>query len=876
MPPVARRAALNRVASEGLLPTVSALAVLYVAFAIGHAVLLEPEIARPLLAAAVATAVILVALSQALRRDEVPGSWAPAVSVVVVALVLGNSLLHLALLPAPRHTTNVILAVLGAGMFLLSWRLLTAALAVAWLGFAWAVWFRAAASPEWPHFGFALATATMLAVIVHAARMRAYLRLEEMRLDAEERHEALRSTAAALAASEQRHRDLVEFGLGMVATHDLDGRILSLNPAAARGLQRDAAEVVGSPFAALLAPELEGQSRTYLDTVRSAGRDAGVMRVATGNGEIHHWEYRSVLREGPDGAAAVLVYAHDITERVRLERSLLAAQGQLEDRVRERTAELQEANAALHEEVAQRRRLASRLQRYAQALATCSDAIALAKLDGTIVDANQALLALCGVRERALIEGRCVVDLLVQEDRERAREHAREVVTEGATLAREYRMIARGGVRIPIEATVAAILDDEGTRCGLIVVARDVGERKRMESMLRHSEAYSRTLIENSADTILVLDVDGTILARPNGESSNLGRFGHREDQVVGRFATAFLHPDDAPRLGEAFLAVRTVARARRSVECRLRDAAGAWRPSEVTFCNLLEDPEVAGLMCTIRDLTERKRAEEDLRRAKEEAEVASQAKSEFLATMSHELRTPIHAILGYTEMLQLEAFGAISDDQADALKRIDDRARNLFDLISAVLDLSAMEVGRLQIEARRVEVADLLREVEQDPYEAWLASGVTLVWDVAPGLLPLSSDAGKIKIIVRNLVSNAVKFAPRGAVVVSARRARAGVEICVTDDGIGIPEELHRRIFEPFFQIDGSESRRYEGCGLGLHIVQRLLQLLGGTVTVSSTVGRGSSFRVWLPMFLPDGAGTGDPVILATGQELPAAELPA
>ena len=296
-----------------------------------------------------------------------------------------------------------------------------------------------------------------------------------------------------------------------------------------------------------------------------------------------------------------------------------------------------------------------------------------------------------------------------------------------------------------------------------------------------------------------MLDVDGTILARPNGESSTLGRFGHREDQVVGRFASDFLHPDDAPGLGEAFIAVRSVARARRSVECRLRDAAGAWRPSEVTFCNLLDDPEVAGLMCTIRDLTERKRAEEDLRRAKDEAEVASQAKSEFLATMSHELRTPIHAILGYTEMLQLEAFGAISDDQADALKRIDDRARNLFDLVSAVLDLSAMEVGRLRIEARRVEVADLLREVESDPYEAWLTSGVALVWDVAPGLLPLSSDAGKIKIIVRNLVSNAVKFAPHGAVVVSARRARAGVEICVTDDGIGIPEELQRTIFEPF-----------------------------------------------------------------------------
>jgi len=876
MPAAARRDLLNHVVRDGLLPTVCALAVLYVAFAIGHALLLAPPDGWLLLAAAATTALILGLLALVLRRGELPASLAPAVCGLVAALVLCNSLLHLGLLAEPRQTTNLILTVLGAGMFLLSWRLLTAVIAAAWLGFAWAVWLHAAASPEWLHFGFALATATGLAVLVHAARLRTYLRVEKLRLGAEERHEALRATTAALAASEQRHRDLVEIGLGMVATHDLEGVLLSLNPAAARGLEREVADVLGRPLAAILAPGVEGQTAAYLEAVRSTGRHAGVMRVATGGGAVGHWEYRSVLREVPDGSAYVLVYALDITDRVRLEKSLLAAQVQLEERVRERTAELQESNAALRAEVAERRRLGARLLRYAQALETCSDAIALLSLDGSIVEANQALLALCGTQDKSLLTGRSVADLLVQEDRARAREHATEVVTQGAMLAREYRMIAAGGARIPIEATVAVILDEVGTRCGLIVVGRDVSERRRLETTLRHSEAYSRTLIENSADTILVLDVDGTILARPNGESSTVGRFGHRQDQVVGRFASDFLHPDDASRLGEAFLAARSTARARQAVECRLRDASGAWRPSEVTFCNLLDDPDVAGLMCTIRDLSERKRAEAELRRAKEEAEVASQAKSEFLATMSHELRTPLHAILGYAEMLQAEAFGAISFEQADALRRIDDRARDLFDLVSAVLDLSAMEVGRLSVTAGRVDVAELLRQVESESYEAWLASGVELSWNVEPGLVPLSSDAGKIKIIVRNLVSNAVKFAPQGAVAVRARRVRAGVEICVTDDGIGIPQDLHARIFAPFFQIDGSESRRFEGCGLGLHIVKRLLQLLGGTISVTSDVGQGSSFRVWLPMFLPAGATTADPVMVGTGQEVPPAELPA
>jgi signal transduction histidine kinase len=269
--------------------------------------------------------------------------------------------------------------------------------------------------------------------------------------------------------------------------------------------------------------------------------------------------------------------------------------------------------------------------------------------------------------------------------------------------------------------------------------------------------------------------------------------------------------------------------------------------------------------MCSVRDLSDRKRAEAELREARDAAEAASQAKSEFLNTMSHELRTPIHAVLGYAEMLDDEAFGDLSTEQREIVQRITDRARDQFELIAAVLDLSAMEAGRMMLQAGPVRLAELFAAIEGEGRTAWRASGLTIAWDAPRDLPDLISDAAKIKIVVRNLVGNAVKFTAQGGITVRARAASGGIEISVADTGIGIPPEQCGAIFAPFFQIDGSETRRYEGSGLGLHIVKRLLDLLGGTVAVESELGRGSTFRVWLPLAPATSASTLAPPTSAT-----------
>jgi len=231
-----------------------------------------------------------------------------------------------------------------------------------------------------------------------------------------------------------------------------------------------------------------------------------------------------------------------------------------------------------------------------------------------------------------------------------------------------------------------------------------------------------------------------------------------------------------------------------------------------------------------------------------EQAESANRLKSEFLATMSHELRTPLNIILGYNELLLDEEVGRPTSEQADILRRIRENARELFALITTMLDVSRLEAGRLSVEEKKIQIADVLRELEIETRDLRAKTSVQFSWQVLSPLPLVATDPLKLKIILKNLIGNAVKFTPQGSVTIKARAKEEGVEICVADTGIGITPESLSIIFEPFRQVNAAPSQTQGGVGLGLYIVQRMLELLGGTISVDSIVGRGSVFRVWLP----------------------------
>lgn len=232
-----------------------------------------------------------------------------------------------------------------------------------------------------------------------------------------------------------------------------------------------------------------------------------------------------------------------------------------------------------------------------------------------------------------------------------------------------------------------------------------------------------------------------------------------------------------------------------------------------------------------------------------EELRQANRLKSDFLAIMSHELRTPLNIIMGYSDLLLEETFGALAAQQRDSLHRIRRAADGELELIAALFDASRLEAGRLLVEEQGVRVEELLNELAIEAEELLHEKPqVTSTWQVAPGLPMLYTDRAKLKVVLRNLLGNAIKFTEEGSVIVAVSARDGGVEFVVRDTGIGIAPEIQAVMFGMFRQGDSSSTRRYAGVGLGLYITLQLLTLLGGTIAVESEVAQGSTFRVWLP----------------------------
>jgi signal transduction histidine kinase len=249
------------------------------------------------------------------------------------------------------------------------------------------------------------------------------------------------------------------------------------------------------------------------------------------------------------------------------------------------------------------------------------------------------------------------------------------------------------------------------------------------------------------------------------------------------------------------------------------------------------------------REVEERQRAELSEREARRIAEEANRLKDEFLATLSHELRTPLNAILGWAAVLRAGRPDATMVDRAAAV--IERNARAQAQLVSDLLDMSAIITGKLRLEIEPVDVAGVLRAVEDTVRPSALAKAIDLRVAIEPDLPPVPGDASRLQQVVWNLLANAVKFTGRGGrVTLSARRAGDHLEIGVSDDGAGIDADFLPFVFERFRQQDSSRTRRHSGLGLGLAIVRHLVEAHGGTVTADSDgEGRGAHFRVLLPL---------------------------
>jgi signal transduction histidine kinase len=238
-----------------------------------------------------------------------------------------------------------------------------------------------------------------------------------------------------------------------------------------------------------------------------------------------------------------------------------------------------------------------------------------------------------------------------------------------------------------------------------------------------------------------------------------------------------------------------------------------------------------------------------------EELERTSRIKSEFVATISHELRSPLNVILGYSELLLGGAFGDLSTPQSESLMRLERSAQELRELITSTLDLSRIEAGTIEVDIGEIGLDDFVDRLDEEIRELRDKDGLRFSWHVASGLPPLRTDPLKLKVVIKNLITNAIKFTEEGSVSVEIEPVADGVEFRVVDTGIGIAPEALSRIFEAFRQEEVPGTHGRGGVGLGLYIVRRLVDLLGGRISVESVLTQGSTFRVWIPAGYPANA---------------------
>jgi signal transduction histidine kinase len=250
------------------------------------------------------------------------------------------------------------------------------------------------------------------------------------------------------------------------------------------------------------------------------------------------------------------------------------------------------------------------------------------------------------------------------------------------------------------------------------------------------------------------------------------------------------------------------------------------------------------------REIALRRKTEAELKRKTLDAEEANRIKSQFLSNVSHELRTPLNAILGYTSLLLDHVYGSIPTDQREPLEGVKRNADDLIKLVDDVLDLSRIESGKMSLDLAPLDIISLIQDVFIGMKLFVDKKSLQVQWNLEKGLPTIECDASRVRQVLVNLFSNAIKFTHEGGITVSARNRpeKEGIEISIRDTGVGISQEELPRIFDMFHQVDATATREFGGVGLGLAIVKEIVHLLKADIQVESEYGKGSTFTLILP----------------------------
>ncbi len=635
----------------------------------------------------------------------------------------------------------------------------------------------------------------------------------------------------ALQKSELLQKAILQTSLDCIISINSDGNVIEWNPAAEKtfGYSRD--ETIDRELASLIVPpSLRDNHRNGMATYFKTGLGPVLdkrIEITAMHADKHEFPVELAITPiQVQGTTVFTAFVRDITERKRAESALKLA------------------NTAME-----------------------STSVGVVLADATqpdmpLIYVNSAFEQMTGYppgevlgRNCRFLQGPTTDQAQLDKIREAVRTN-----TECAVILENFR---KDGTRFWNALRISPVRNDAGIVTHFVGVLDDITHQKESEAELLRLANDNRLLLESTGEGIFGVDLKGncTFLNAAGGRmlglapADMLGRNMHTLTHHAYEDGTPY--PAERCPIYEAF---------RSDKGCRVEDevfwrADGSCFPVEYSAYPIRNDGHVEGAVVTFSDITLRKQVEESLRKAKREAEIAREqaedaniAKSQFLSNMSHELRTPLNAVIMYSELLQEEAEDRGVQSFIPDLDEIRSAGRHLLALINGVLDLSKIEAGKMDLELENFDVPTLVADVvtTMRPLAQKNENEVEIV--CPPEIGSMHADSTKVRQILFNLLSNASKFSKKGKIRVdvdalpeddtSPRRFRFAVQ----DSGIGMSEEAIAKLFQPFTQADASTTRKYGGTGLGLSISMRFAQMMGGTIEVASTPDKGSTFSLILP----------------------------
>ncbi len=455
---------------------------------------------------------------------------------------------------------------------------------------------------------------------------------------------------------------------------------------------------------------------------------------------------------------------------------------------------------------------------------------------------NDNLESITGYSPKEISE-MIAIDFFVQEDKKAVAEKIQEVFFKGTSTA-EGRFLTKAGNSIPFFLTGA--LTQIGGKQYLVGLGIDITERKQAQEKLVEEKSFIDTVINSLPGLFYCIDSTGRFLRWNNYVERT---FGYSSKEMSEINAIDFFVEEDKKTIAEAIKEV--FIKGSSSAEGHMLTKNGNVIPHFITgaLTRIGGKQYCSGVGI---DITERKRRELIEAEARA-AQLANQAKSEFLASMSHELRTPLNAIIGFSDVLQEQYFGKLNEKQKEYVKDILDSGKHLLLLINDILDLSKIEAGKDELELSLVYFTELLEGSLIMIKEKALKHGINLNLKIAKEIegLRINADERKLKQIMFNLLSNAAKFTPDGgAIVVEARIEGEEMVTSVTDNGIGIAADDQKHLFERFYQVKGGILDKTPGTGLGLSLAKHMVDMHGGRIWAESKgEGQGSRFTFTLPL---------------------------